>query len=289
VAAVRQAAQQGWDRLTWQLAEVLWAYFKLRRYWDDWQETAKLGLLAARRAGDRAATGRLLHDLGYVLRDRRHPEAPALLRESLAVFRELGDRFWEGRVLGTLGTAYRMQRQLEEAAAMLEQSLAITREVGNQYGEGLTLAEVARASVGQRRIKEADTYLRQGLAIFRALGDYYAVGRVLRNFGLIVEHVRGAGRLGATGRRLSPPWRHSRSPRPPASSAGSTTRARRSHGGASSSSNAGHPPPTPPSPPTTEIDHRGCVPGPAALSSSASCRWSRRRSASSWTRVRARR
>jgi tetratricopeptide (TPR) repeat protein len=271
VAAIRQAAQQCWDRLTWQLAEVLWAYFKLRRYWDDWQETAELGLLAARRAGDRAATGRLLHDLGYVLRDRRHPEATALLEESLAIVRELGDRFWEGRVLGTLGTAYRMRRQLEdaiacyeqslairrevgdrrgeaqalealgngyrqqrrfdeattcltqslagfrelgdrwgegralgllgtvhlererfdEAAAMLEQSLAITREVGNQYGEGLTLAEVARASVGQLRIKEADTYLRQSLAIFRALGDHYAVGQILRNFGLIVEHVRG--------------------------------------------------------------------------------------------------
>ena len=272
VAAVRQAAQQGWDRLTWQLAEVLWAFFKLRRYWDDWQETAELGLLAARRTGDPAATGRLLYDLGYVLRDRRrHPEPAALLEESLAIFRELGDRVWEGRVLGTLGTAYRMRRQLDEAiscyeqslairrevgdrrgeaqalealgngyrqqrrfdkattclsqslaafrelgdrwgearalgllgsiqleqerfdeaAAMLEQSLAITREVGNQYGEGLTLAEVARASVGQRRIKEADTYLRQSLAIFRALGDHYAVGQVLRNFGLIVEHVRG--------------------------------------------------------------------------------------------------
>jgi hypothetical protein len=74
---------------------------------------------------------------------------------------------------------------------MLEESLAITREVGNQYGEGLTLAEVARASVGRRRVKEADTYLRQSLAIFRALGDHYAVGQILRNFGLIAEHVRG--------------------------------------------------------------------------------------------------
>jgi tetratricopeptide (TPR) repeat protein len=272
VAAIRQASQHGWHRLTWQLAEVLWAFFKLRRYWGDWQETAELGLRAARQAGDSAATGRMLHDLGYVLRDRRRfPKATDLLEESLAVFRKLEDRFWEGRTLGTLGTAYRMQRHLDQAVvcyeqsltirrevgdrrgqaqalealgncyrqqqrfdeatacltqglagyrelgdrwgegralgllgsvsleqerfddavALLEESLAITREVGNQYGEGLTLADVARASVGQRRLREADSYLRQSLAIFRALGDHYAVGQVLRNFGLIVEHVRG--------------------------------------------------------------------------------------------------
>jgi hypothetical protein len=45
--------------------------------------------------------------------------------------------------------------------------------------------------VGRRRIREADSYLQQSLAIFRELGDHYAVGQVLRNFGLIVEHVRG--------------------------------------------------------------------------------------------------
>jgi tetratricopeptide (TPR) repeat protein len=231
VAAIRQAAQQGRDRLTWQLAEVLWAYFKLRRYWDDWQETAELGLLAARRAGDRAATGRLLHDLGYVLRDRRHPEATALLEESLAIARELGDRFWEGRILGTLGTAYRMRRQLEEAIACYEQSLAIRREVGDRRGEAQALEALGNGYRQQRRFDEATTCLTQSLAgfrelgdrwgegralsllgtvhlererfdeaaamleeslaIFRALGDHHAVGQILRNFGLIAEHVRG--------------------------------------------------------------------------------------------------
>jgi hypothetical protein len=42
---------------------------------------AELGLLAARRTGDPAATARLLHDLGCVLRDRRrHPETASIQR-----------------------------------------------------------------------------------------------------------------------------------------------------------------------------------------------------------------
>jgi tetratricopeptide (TPR) repeat protein len=273
IAAVRQASEQRWDALTWQLAATPWEFFNLRRYWPgDWQETLELGLEAARRAGDRTAEAQMLHHLGYVLRDRRRfTEATALLHESLAIFRELGDRYWEGAALGTLGTAQRNQRQLEEAIAHYKESLVMRREVGNRRGEGQvlealgstyrqqqrfdeattclelslatfrevgdhvgegrslgnlgsvyveqqrftdaallleqcltiaratgatyiegrTLADLARALVGQRRFKEADTCLRQSLAVFLEVGDHYAVGQVLKNFGLIVERVRG--------------------------------------------------------------------------------------------------
>ena len=186
VAAIRQAGHHGWDSLTWQLAEVLWAFFKLRRYWADWQESAELGLRAARQAGDTAATGRMLHDLGYVLRDRRRfPEATALLEESLAIFRKLNDRFWEGRALGTLGTAYRMQRRLGEAVACYERSLTIRREAGDRRGQAQALEALGNSYRQQQRFDQATTHLTQGLVLYRELGDRWGEGRALGLLGSV--------------------------------------------------------------------------------------------------------
>ncbi len=100
------------------LSEDLFDFFNLRKYWRDWQNTSELGLQAAQRWGDRSARARMLHNHGYVLRDRRsHEEAIAPIDESVAIFRDLGDRLWEGRALGTLGTAYRGQQRFEQAIA----------------------------------------------------------------------------------------------------------------------------------------------------------------------------
>jgi tetratricopeptide (TPR) repeat protein len=186
VVAVRHAGQRGWDGLTWQLVDVLWAFLKLRGYWDDWQETAELGLRAARRAADPAATGRMLHDLGYVLRDRRRfPEATALLEESLAISRKLGDRFWEARTLGTLGTAYRMQRRLDEAVDCYKQSLMIRREVGDRRGEAQALEALGNGHRQQQRFDEATSCLRQSLAVYRELGDRWGESRALGILGSV--------------------------------------------------------------------------------------------------------
>jgi tetratricopeptide (TPR) repeat protein len=173
VAAVRQASEQRWDDLAWQLAQTPWRFFNLRKYWPgDWQETLEFGLQAARRTGNRTAEGVMLHHLGYVLRDRhRFKDAALLLEESLVVFREVDDRYWEGVVLGTLGTLHRRQRQLDQAISYYNQSLLRRREVGNHQGEGQVLEALGRTYRQQQRFDEATRCLEQSLAIFQEIGD----------------------------------------------------------------------------------------------------------------------
>jgi tetratricopeptide (TPR) repeat protein len=180
VAAIRQAYANGWDSFTWQLSENLFDFFNLRKYWRDWQTTSELGLQAAQRSGDQRAQGRMLHNHGYVLRERRsYQEAIALIEESIAIFRGLDDRFWEGRALGTLGTAYRSQQRFQQAIDCYEQSLRIRREVGDRLGEGQTLQAIGTTYRQHGRVDNAIDALRASLAIFQEIGDRRGESRTL--------------------------------------------------------------------------------------------------------------
>ena len=69
-------------------------------------------------AGDRrpARRGQTLNNLGIAYRElRRFEEAIACYQQSLAIFREIGDRHGEGLALNNLGNAYRELRRFEEA------------------------------------------------------------------------------------------------------------------------------------------------------------------------------
>ena len=68
------------------------------RYLDDLLTVTEAALAAARRAGDTAAEGRALSNLGNAYRElRRFEEAIGCYQQSLAIYRETGDRHGEGR------------------------------------------------------------------------------------------------------------------------------------------------------------------------------------------------
>jgi tetratricopeptide (TPR) repeat protein len=180
VAAIRQASLSGWDRLTWELSEDMFNFFNIRKYWRDWQDISRLGLQAAQRAADLHAQARMLHNYGYVLRDRRsYQEAIALIEDSIATFRKLGDRFWEGRALGTLGTAYRGQQNFQQAVNCYERSLTIRREVHDELGEGQVLQALGTTYHQQGDFEKATDALRDSLVIFQRIGDRRGESRTL--------------------------------------------------------------------------------------------------------------
>jgi tetratricopeptide (TPR) repeat protein len=63
-----------------------------------------------------------------------YPAARALLEESLAIRRELGDRHGIATSLSNLGYAALNQGDYPAARALYEESLAIRRELGDQFG-----------------------------------------------------------------------------------------------------------------------------------------------------------
>jgi DNA polymerase III delta prime subunit len=92
LAAIRQAASQG-SPVSWQLTQLLFPFFERRKYWREWVEANNLALGAARQVHDRLAEAHALKDLAAALREQRHlQEAVSHLKQSLAIFRDIGAR-----------------------------------------------------------------------------------------------------------------------------------------------------------------------------------------------------
>ncbi|MBD2086075.1 tetratricopeptide repeat protein [Coleofasciculus sp. FACHB-542] len=104
-------------------------------------------------------------------------------QQSLAIFREIGDRQREAASLGNLGIAYDSLGQYQLAIDYRQQSLAIFREIGNRQGEANSLLSfgIAYDSLGQYQL--AIDYRQQSLAIFREIGDRQGEANSLKSLG----------------------------------------------------------------------------------------------------------
>ena len=137
-----------------------------------------------REVGNRRFEGNLLGNLGSVhMNQGRLEEAAAHYSQALTIHREVGNRRFEGIVLGYLGILNVQQGRIEEAAIHYTQSLAMAREVGYSRGEGVMLANLGALHKQQGRLEEAAAHYTQSLAILRKLGDRRFEGIVLANLG----------------------------------------------------------------------------------------------------------
>jgi tetratricopeptide (TPR) repeat protein len=182
VATTHQAAESGFHTIAWQLPNALMGFFYLRRHWDDWQETHKVGLTAARAAHNRQAEAWTLTSLGNAYRDlRRSEEAIDCQQQALAICRELGDRWGEGLALNSLGAIYDDLQRPDKAIDCHQAALPIFREVGYRRNEGITLHNLGEACRRLRHLDEAIDYGHQALAIYREIGNRHREGMVLND------------------------------------------------------------------------------------------------------------
>ncbi|MFJ1751877.1 ATP-binding protein [Kitasatospora sp. NPDC088134] len=198
VAAVRQAAEAGLHSLAWRLAKSLWAFFNLRKYWDDWAETGRLGLAAARAAGDLSGEAVMLNHLGVLAHDlHRFGDMEEHCRAALEIHRRLGDRTAVATALGNLGVAYRKLGRLEDAYQNQLLTLESFLELGDTYSEGVTRLNLVRILQDLDRPEEALEQCLRSLAVFRTLGNTYAQGGALNTAAatclLLGAHERAIG------------------------------------------------------------------------------------------------
>ena len=118
--------------------------------------------------------------------------ARLLLEESLALYRELGDKWGAATSLHSLGGLEYQQGDYAYATArlLLEESLALYRELGDKHGianEGMGLALV---SFLQGDYPSARSLLTESLALYRESGDIQNIAITLGNLGL-VAHEQG--------------------------------------------------------------------------------------------------
>lgn len=122
---------------------------------------------------------------GMVLDLRQHSrERIGWLEMALVAAKRLKDRSDEGKVLGTLGSAYANLGEARRAIQFNEQALVIFKEIGNRRGEGNALGGLGRAyaSLGETRL--AIQFFEQTLSIHREIGDRRGEANGLNNLGL---------------------------------------------------------------------------------------------------------
>jgi tetratricopeptide (TPR) repeat protein len=117
-----------------------------------------------------------------------YPAANAHHEESLAIWRELGDRRGIARTLLALGNAVYSQGNELAAESLYGQSLTIERELGDQRAIAIVLNNLGMVAAYYRSDYLAARRLHEeALAIRRELGDRWGVASSLLNLGSIAS------------------------------------------------------------------------------------------------------
>jgi len=145
-------------------------------------------LAIQRQLGDRWGMATSLNNLGTVAWDQGDfPSTRAWLEESLAIMRELGDRWGIARSMTNLGNVAWEQGDYPSARALHEESLAIMRQLGDRRVIAASLLNLGVVAYAQDDYPAAGALYEESLAIMRELGDGSGIARLLTNLGNLVS------------------------------------------------------------------------------------------------------
>ncbi len=124
-----------------------------------------------REIGDRQGEGRVLNSLGLACGGQVDPVgARAYYEQSIHICREIGDRPGEAAPLHNLSYIILAQGDYAGARANWEQVLRIQREIGNRPGEASVLGDLANVSAMQGNYAQAMAECEHSLRISREVG-----------------------------------------------------------------------------------------------------------------------
>jgi tetratricopeptide (TPR) repeat protein len=192
LAISRHAAETGRCAAAWKLPASLLGFFTLRKYWNEWINTYRAGLTAARHMGDRRGEALILGGLGIACRElRRFDEAFEYLEAALVIHRESGDLYGEASALNSIGAIHLGVRQVDQAIVCYERVIDVCRRTGNRWGESTTLNNLSEAFSDVGRFGDAAACSRQALELSGGIGNRWGEGFALYN---LATSSRGLGR-----------------------------------------------------------------------------------------------
>ncbi|MBN1583028.1 MAG: tetratricopeptide repeat protein [Anaerolineae bacterium] len=139
----------------------------------------------------RADKALLLTELGFVAFESDYEQAKQLFTQSLALYRELDDRWGITRALYGLGRVAWFLGDYAKAKQVAEESLTLRRAQGDKRGVSDSLFLLGIVAGLQGQIEEAERLAREDLAIRREMGDRAEIAVGLN---ILSEPLRFAGR-----------------------------------------------------------------------------------------------
>ena len=144
-----------------------------------------------RELGDRQGIADSLNNLGLVAWHRSdYGRATAAHEEALALRRQLGDKRGIASSLGNLAIVTWHQGDYERARALYTESLALFRELEDKQNVALSLNNLAVIAVDQGEYEQAATLLEESLALFQELGFKQGIAWSLGNLGQVARGLK---------------------------------------------------------------------------------------------------
>lgn len=183
VVAIRQAAAAGLDELCWDLALTMVSLFEVKGYFDDWRETARLGLEVTKRAGNRMGHAAMLYSLGSLhMSQKRLDEAEHCFKQALELFRADENTHGCALVLRNWAMVDRFQGRNVTMLAKYDEALDKMRSVGDPVGEAHILQNLARFWVGEGDTDLAREMLDNALTLCQKVGYLRGEAQVVNRF-----------------------------------------------------------------------------------------------------------
>jgi predicted ATPase/class 3 adenylate cyclase len=184
-AALKSFLESGEPEAGMRLAGSVWRFWYVRGYIGEgrgWLEAALSGRSAVPApfvAKALMAAGGLAFVQGDYTQGRRFYE------DSLAMWRELGDRRQIAYLLSNLGFLTSSQGDQAAARTLLEESLAIRREIADTGGAATSLNNLGLVLYRIGDFAGARALFNEALVIWREVGDKQHIAMALANLGLV--------------------------------------------------------------------------------------------------------
>jgi non-specific serine/threonine protein kinase len=165
------------------LAGALWRFWYVRGYLSEgcrWLERALeegVGASASVRAKALCGAGIMMW------RHEDYSRAKAFFEESIALFRELGDKWGMAESLRGLGFVARDRSDYKRAAALFEESLSLFKEIEDKKGIVWPLNDLGVVALSQGEYSLAMARCEESLSLFRELGDGWGMAVSLNILG----------------------------------------------------------------------------------------------------------
>jgi predicted ATPase/DNA-binding XRE family transcriptional regulator len=215
-AALAWFTDSGEVELTLRLGGALQWFWHDSGHWAEgcsWLEPALALTPSARRTAGRAAALSTAGLCNWCLGN--YAAARAQSEESLAIYRELGDRRGTGRALHGSGVLAAERGDVATARALIDEGLAMSRAAGDRLFVGLALHNLASFAVQQNDEVTARSRIAESRRVWQELGSTgylslvpYSLGDLARSRGRYAEaaaHYRES--LELIGEAGSPGWR----------------------------------------------------------------------------------
>lgn len=173
--------EEGKEQAEWALrmCGALYWFWNLHGYVREGRTFLEQALAAGTGVGAsiRAKALSRAAELAFVQDDYERVEM--LCGESLALYRELGDKAGVAASLFPLGAVAWARGQYAAARSLLEEAAALFQQVGDNWQRGRCLTQVAGIALMQGEYSRASVLLEENLALYRALGDKSGIGWLL--------------------------------------------------------------------------------------------------------------